>query len=123
MNSGDEGESVENVSSLSELQEMLDKSMQEYRMKNESPSESPNKKRKKMEEIEETKRKYESMMEIIRKAEDTVAALENENAILKAEIQRCEARIKVYPQTKKRYDQLSESLSKAHLLHMQANNN
>ena len=120
MSSDEERDSIENISSVSEVQELLDQSIQEYKRKNGSATNSPNKKRQTFDDTDATKRKFESLKNTVKKDEETIAALENENAILKAEIQRCEARIKAYPHTKKRYEQLSESLSKAHQIQMHA---
>jgi cell division septum initiation protein DivIVA len=41
----------------------------------------------------------------------TIALLSEENAALKAEIERCEAKIAEYPKIKRKYDRLSQSLS------------
>ena len=120
MSSNEERDSIENISSVSEAQELLDQYIQEYKRKNGSATNSPNKKRQTFDDTDATKRKFESLKNTVKKDEETIAALENENAILKAEIQRCEARIKAYPQTKKRYEQLSENLSKAHQIQMYA---
>lgn len=79
---------------------------EQYRLK--TPTE------KRREEFKQTssadKKKYDAMLAKVAKHQEELAKLQDENAILKAEVERCQAKIKAYPQAKKRYDQLTESI-------------
>jgi uncharacterized protein involved in exopolysaccharide biosynthesis len=55
--------------------------------------------------------KYDELCARIDDNRGAIALLSAENAALKAEIARCEAKIAAYPQTKRKYHRLAESLS------------
>ena len=57
---------------------------------------------------------YDNLLLKVRRKEKMIQKLEEENAILLAQIQICESKIKTYPKIKKRYDKLTKSLEIAH---------
>ena len=64
-------------------------------------------------EEKRNKRKYDALLAKIKKDKITIEQLQNENRRLKEEIARCQAKIKSYPKMMKKYEQLSDSLSKS----------
>ena len=75
MSSNEERDSIENISSVSEVQELLDQSIQEYKRKNGSATNSPNKKRQTFDDTDATKRKFESLKNTVKKDEETIAVV------------------------------------------------
>lgn len=68
---------------------------------------------KRMTEEKRIKLKYDRLSAKIERDKATIAQLEYENRQLKAEVARCEAKIRSYPRMKSKYDKLSETLSKS----------
>lgn len=62
----------------------------------------------------EDRARYDYLINKIAREEKIIEELEEENRLLKSEIERCELKIKNYPMIKKRYDKLSSSVVKAH---------
>ena len=89
---------------------LLEQSMKEF---NEQFGQKAKQKSKKQ-PISTDKKKYENLLLKLERQDRQIEELEEENRLLKAEIARCEDKIRAYPQTKRRYDQLTESLSRAH---------
>lgn len=108
--------SIDENTSESNIRAMMDQSIRDfnhkYRVK------TPNEKRKEQfhQETSSDKKKYDALLAKVAKHQEQLAKLEDENALLRAEVERCEAKIRAYPKAKKRYDQLTESIQRAHQL-------
>ena len=111
------------TSSVSDVQQLLEQSMKNFNAQYSEPSRAEKRKIKITSESDKNKKKFDTLVNRIREHENLISQLEDENLLLKAEIQRCEAKIAAYPNTKKRYDQLSTSLSKAHRLQTMSRSN
>ena len=107
---------LNDTNSVAEVQQMLELSMRNFNAQYQEPSSAQKHKLRITSETDKNKKKFDTLISRIKEHEELISQLEDENLLLKAEIQRCEAKIAAYPNTKKRYDQLATSLSKAHQL-------
>ena len=68
-------------------------------------------------EKKKDKKEYNAILAAIEEDERILRRLEKENAILHAQIDRCQAKIKAYPRLERRYEILSKSIETAHYIH------
>lgn len=99
-----------------EYRTMLNRSIREFNKTYGPKTKAAKKKELKKAEKQKDKNSYEELLAKIERDERTVRMLEKENAILKAQIQACESKIKAYPKVKKRYDELTGNIERAHSL-------
>ncbi|EAY03668.1 hypothetical protein TVAG_145370 [Trichomonas vaginalis G3] len=107
---GDEEESGQDIKA------MMDQSIREFNEQYRLKTSAEKRKEDFKKESSADKKRYDALLAKVAKHQEELEKLQDENEILKAEVQRCEAKIKAYPQTKKRYDQLTESIQRAHQL-------
>lgn len=97
--------SMSSSEDTTEIEQTIDNLLSKIRQPDAQP--------KRMTEEKRIKMKYDRLSAKIERDKAIIAQLEYENKQLKAEVARCEAKIRSYPRMKSKYDKLSETLSKS----------
>ena len=93
-----------------------------YIKKNKSVNESIFKNKIKISPEKQVKEKYIFLLNKIKKDQELIEELEEENNMLKSQIENLNRKVESLPDTKKRYEELTKNISKAHRSYLKTQN-